>query len=44
FALNVRSRAISLEIAVFQQQHHLGMQPKEVDLPPKDVSTVWARK
>ncbi|MCI70610.1 hypothetical protein A2U01_0091873, partial [Trifolium medium] len=43
-ASTVRSRAILLEIAVLQKWHRRRVQLREVDPPPKDVSTAWARK
>ncbi|MCI63590.1 hypothetical protein A2U01_0084847, partial [Trifolium medium] len=35
----VRSRVTLPEIAVPQERDHLRMQPRELDPPPKDVST-----
>ncbi|MCI97083.1 hypothetical protein A2U01_0118383, partial [Trifolium medium] len=39
FALIVRNQVTMPEIAVLQKRDHQRMQHKEVDPPPKDVST-----
>ncbi|MCI88592.1 hypothetical protein A2U01_0109879, partial [Trifolium medium] len=44
FVSTVRSRVTLPEIAVLQKWLRLGMQNKEFDPPPGDVSTAWARK
>ncbi|MCI95884.1 hypothetical protein A2U01_0117183, partial [Trifolium medium] len=36
-----RNRVTLLEIAVPQERDHQRMQHKELDPPPKDVSTAW---
>ncbi|MCI53306.1 hypothetical protein A2U01_0074552, partial [Trifolium medium] len=43
-ATTVRNRVILLEIAVLQKRDRQRMHHKELDPPPKDVSTVWALK
>ncbi|MCI75256.1 hypothetical protein A2U01_0096524, partial [Trifolium medium] len=38
-----RSRVTMPGIAVLQKRRHRKMQHKEVDPPPRDVSTAWAQ-